>query len=356
MSQYMSQRFASLKEYVPGEQPKDMKYVKLNTNESPYPPSPKAVEAIEREGRLINLYPDPDTTALVEAIAENYGVSPENVITTNGSDEALSFCFMAFCDEKKGMAFADITYGFYSVYAKLYGIDAEVIPLKADLSLDANDYLTTPNNVLIANPNAPTGMSIPLSDIEKLLAESEDRLVIVDQAYVDFGGECAVPLIKKYKNLIVIMTYSKSRSAAGGRLGFAIADKALIADMKKIKYSTNPYSVNRMTAAAGEASMRDKAYFEKCISAVKSTRAFTVTELEKLGFEILPSCANFIFVKHPKLSGIDYYTELRSRGVLTRHFTQKRIEDFVRISIGNDEQMKILLEKTKEILYNKGVI
>ncbi len=353
MSQFMSRRFDALKEYVPGEQPKDMKYVKLNTNESPYPPSPKAIEAIETEGKLINLYPDPDTTDLVNAIAENYGVLPENVIATNGSDDAISYCFMAFCDETKGMAFADITYGFYSVYAKLYGIDAQIVPLREDLSLNADDYMNTDHSIIIANPNAPTGMAIPNSDIEKLLRADPDRLVIVDQAYVDFGGESAVPLIKKYKNLVVIMTYSKSRSAAGGRLGFAIADKALIADLKKIKYSTNPYSVNRMTAAAGAASMRDVEYFEKCIDAVKKTREFTVAELEKSGFDVLPSKANFIFVKHPKISGLEYYTGLRARGVLTRHFTQKRIENFVRISIGNDEQMKFLLEKTKEILYNR---
>ncbi len=349
MSKFMSKRFSALKEYVPGEQPKDMKYVKLNTNESPYPPSPKAVEAIEREAKRINLYPDPDTSDLVSAIAENYGVLPENVITTNGSDDAISYCFMAFCDGTKGMAFADITYGFYSVYAELYGIKSDIIPLREDLTLCAEDYTDTDCNIIIANPNAPTGMAIPLSDIEKLLKANPERLVIVDQAYVDFGGESAVPLTKKYKNLIVIMTYSKSRSAAGGRLGFAIADKALIADLKKIKYSTNPYSVNRMTAAAGAASMRDTEYFEKCITAVKETREFTVKELEKLGFEVLPSCANFIFVKHPKLSGADYYAGLRERGVLTRHFKQKRIENYVRISIGDMEQMKILLEKTKEM-------
>ncbi len=356
MSRYISSRFDTLKEYIPGEQPKDMKYVKLNTNESPYPPSPKAIEAIEEQAKLINLYPDPEATDLVAAIADNYGIDAENVITVNGSDEALSFCFMAFCDEKKGMAYADITYGFYSVYAELYGIKSQVIPLRDNLSLRADDYMDTECNIVIANPNAPTGMCIPVSDIERLLVKDPDRLVIVDEAYVDFGGESALPLIKKHKNLIVIRTFSKSRSAAGGRLGYAMADKELIADLKKIKYSTNPYNVNRMTAAAGAAAMRDTEYFDRCINAVKATREYTVSELEKLGFEVLPSSANFIFVRHGKLSGGEYYAELRKKGVLTRHFTQKRIENYLRISIGDDEQMKILLEKTKEILYNKGVI
>ena len=246
MSRFLSHRFDGLEAYVPGEQPRDRTYIKLNTNESPYPPSPEVSERLcSGEIGNLNLYPDPTGRALKEKLAALYEVGPENVFLANGSDEILNFAFMAFCDAEHGVAFPDISYGFYPVFADLYAIPASVIPLKEDFSVDYRDYLNIGKMVVIANPNAPTGMKIPLSEIEEILKSNPGQVVLIDEAYVDFGGESCIPLIKKYDNLLVSHTYSKSRSMAGARLGYAIADRELIADLEKIKYSTNPYNINR---------------------------------------------------------------------------------------------------------------
>lgn len=350
MKSFMVSRYASLEAYVPGEQPRDMEYVKLNTNESPFPPSPKVIEAItEAEVEKLKLYSDPEGKDLRDVIAAHFGYKRENILLGNGSDEILAFAFFAFCAGEK-VLFPDITYGFYPVYAELVGAKAEIIPLKEDFSIDANDYTVNRGMVVIANPNAPTGMLMPLSEIERIIAANPDNVVLIDEAYVDFGGESAAGLVAKYDNLIVARTYSKSRSLAGARLGFAIASEGLISDMNKIKYSLNPYNINRLTLLAGKASIEDNEYFEKNIKAIIESREYTVRELNKRGFSVLPSCANFIFAKKDGKSGEELYKELKKRGVLVRHFTKERIKDYLRITIGTKEQMDVLLCKLDEIV------
>lgn len=350
MKNFMVSRYASLEAYVPGEQPRDMEYVKLNTNESPFPPSPAVIKAINSEElEKLKLYSDPEGKDLRDAIAANFGYKRENILLGNGSDEILAFAFFAFCAGEK-VFFPDITYGFYPVYAELVGADAQIMPLKDDFSIDINDYMSNSGMVVIANPNAPTGMALPLSDIEKIIAANPDNIVLVDEAYVDFGGESAVGLVNKYENLIVARTYSKSRSLAGARLGFGIASEGVIADMNRIKYSFNPYNINRLTLLAGKASIEDNEYFEKNIRSIIETRAYTVAELEKRGFSVLPSAANFIFAKKDGKSGEELYKELKKRGVLVRHFTKEKIKDHLRITIGTKEQMDVLLSKLDEII------
>lgn len=351
MSRFLSPRFAGLEAYTPGEQPQDQQYVKLNTNESPYPPSPEVLERISaaETGRL-NLYPDPTGRVLKEKLAALYGVEPENVFLSNGSDDILNFSFMAFCDAERGAAFPEISYGFYPVYADLYHVPCIQMPLKEDFSVDYRDYCGIGKMVVIANPNAPTGMEISISEIEEILRSNPQNVVLIDEAYVDFGGTSCVELTKQYDNLLVVQTFSKSRSLAGARLGFAIADKGLIADLEKIKYSTNPYNINRLTLAAGEAAIESDAYYRKNAAKIAKTRELTASRLRELGFIVLPSVANFIFMKSDALAGETVYQELKKKGVLVRHFGKQKIKDFVRITIGTPEQMDILLEKLAEIL------
>ncbi len=350
MSRFFSQKYERLEAYVPGEQPRDMKYIKLNTNESPFPPSESVAAAVKKEAAKLNLYSDPESAELTERAAELFGVEPDEILMTNGSDEVLNFAFMAFCDEKRGIAFPDISYGFYPVFAALNGIPCREIPLKEDFTIDVSDYMGIAENVCIANPNAPTGMVISLSEIERLVSSDENRVVIVDEAYVDFGGESAVKLTKRYDNLLVVGTFSKSRSLAGARLGFGIGSKGLIADLKTIKYSTNPYNVNRMTSAAGVAAIRDNDYYIKNASTVMKNRAYTDEALSRLGFTVLPSSANFVFAKSPDIGGEELYLKLKARGILVRHFNKKRIEDFNRITIGTLDDMKALICAVEEIL------
>lgn len=351
MSRYLSERFANLEAYVPGEQPKDQEYIKLNTNESPYPPSPEVFARLSAEevGRL-NLYPDPTGRTLKEGLASLYGVEAENVFLSNGSDEILNFAFMAFCDESHGVMFPEISYGFYPVYADLYQIPSVQVPLKEDFSIDYKDYCSTGKMTVIANPNAPTGLSIPVSEIEEILKSNPDQVVLIDEAYVDFGGESCVPLTKKYGNLLVAQTFSKSRSMAGARLGFAIGDAKLIEDLEKIKFSTNPYNINRLTMAAGEAAVESNGYYMENVKKIMETRENASDKLRAIGFEVLPSKTNFIFVKSDELSGETMYAELKKKGILVRHFGKEKIKDYVRISIGTPEQMDTLVGKIKEIL------
>jgi histidinol-phosphate aminotransferase len=297
----------------------------------------------------LKLYSDPEGKDLRDAIAAHFGYSRENVLLGNGSDEILAFAFFAFCAGEKAV-FPDITYGFYPVYAELVGAEAEIIPLEADFSVDADKYIGKDGMVVIANPNAPTGMALPLSEIERIVAGNPENVVLVDEAYVDFGGESAVNLVKKYDNLIVARTFSKSRSLAGARLGFGIASEGLISDMNRIKYSFNPYNINRLTLLAGKASIEDVEYFEKNVRAIIETREYTVSELEARGFSVLPSSANFIFAKKDGKNGEELYRELKARGVLVRHFTKERIKDYLRITIGTRAQMDVLLAKLDEII------
>ncbi|MBR4000568.1 MAG: histidinol-phosphate transaminase [Clostridia bacterium] len=353
-SRFFDSGFASLEAYVPGEQPKDRKYIKLNTNESPFPPSPAVVEAINGDAAsLLRLYSDPTSSDVKGAIAEFYGIDTAKVFVTNGSDEGLNFLFMAFSE--KGTAFADITYGFYSVFADLYHKDTTIVPLREDFSINIDDYDGIDKTIFIANPNAPTGMILGLDVIENLIARNPDRLIVVDEAYVDFGGESAVALTEKYDNVAVVQTFSKSRSLAGARLGFVIANPAIIAGLEKIKYSTNPYNVNRLTALAGKLSMNDREYFVKTRNTIIENRTWTMNELKARGFEMTDSKTNFIFVRHPGLSGETYFLALRQRGILVRHFTGKRICEYNRITVGSREEMEALIAVTDEILREAGV-
>lgn len=347
-------RLTELEPYVPGEQPKGItNLIKLNTNESPFPPSPKVAEAITREAvDNLRLYPDPTSAGVVSAIAEYYGINEKNVCVCNSSDEVLAFTFNGLC--KDGAVFADLTYGFYPVFCKFFGIEYEEIPLKDVFTIDVSDYAGKKGTVYIANPNAPTGIYKPLSEIRALLEQDKDRLVIVDEAYVDFGGESAVKLIGEYDNLLVVQTFSKSRSLAGGRLGFCIGCEELIADMNTLRFSFNPYSVNRLSMLAGEAAMRDAEYFDKCRFEIIKNREFVTEKLRNLGFTVTDSMANFVFASPSDINAAEYVQKLRERGIIIRYFGSKeRIKDFVRISIGTFEEMSALISATEEIL--KGV-
>lgn len=350
MSRFFSEKYKGLDPYTPGEQPKDMKYVKLNTNESPFPPSPKAVEYAAKAASMLQLYPDPECSLLTEKLAGLLGVDKSEVIINNGSDEILNFAFMAFCDKNTPAVFPDISYGFYPVFAQINNVPYEEIPLKEDFSIDPEDYKGVNKTVVIANPNAPTGMTISLSDIEDILKSNPDNVVIIDEAYVDFGGESAVPLIKKYDNLLVTGTFSKSRSMAGARLGFGVGSKELIRDLNAIKYSTNPYNINRMTAAAGLGVLEDEEYTRANCKTVMENRRITTEKLTELGFITTDSKTNFIFAKHPDVSGEHLYLELKKRGVLVRHFKKERICDYIRITVGSSEQMKIFTDTLEKIL------
>ncbi len=354
MSRFFSKKYSRLEAYTPGEQPRERKYVKLNTNESPYPPSPDVIRAVAEESSRLNLYSDPEAALLTEKCAELFGVKPREVLMTNGSDEILNFAFMAFSDSEHPIVFPDITYGFYPVFAELSGIPYEKIPLREDFSIDVSDYVGIGKNIVIANPNAPTGIALPLSDIERIVASNPDNVVIIDEAYVDFGAESAVSLVHKYSNLIVTGTFSKSRSLAGARLGFGIADESLIRDMNTIKYSTNPYNVNRMTMAAGYQALVDNDYYMANCRRIIEVREYTSAALASLGFEMTPSCANFIFARCDSVGGEELYLELKRRGVLIRHFNQERIKDYNRITVGTKDEMDVLLSAVSEILKEKS--
>lgn len=380
MSRFLSKASESLLPYTPGEQPQGRKFIKLNTNECPYPPSPKVAEAIlagyeeiaagcgtagaadmaeqaEKAARVmppelanLRLYSDPEERVLIEAIADHYGVGTNQVIAGNGSDEILGFAFRAFCDQNAPLQFADLTYGFYPALCGLYGIPFKVVPLEEDFTLNIEPYKNCGNNVIIANPNAPTGMNLPLSAIEEVAASNPDRVVMVDEAYVDFGGESCVSLLPKYENLVIIQTFSKSRSLAGARVGFAIANPDLIADMNRIKYSFNPYNVNRLSILAGAAAMRDWDYTKECTGRICKTREKTTEALRALGFTVLDSKTNFIFAKSGDMPGKVYFDGLREAGILVRRWDSERIKDYVRISIGSEEEMETFVEETKKLV------
>lgn len=350
MSKFLSKRFETLSPYVPGEQPKINNLIKLNTNESPFMPSKKAIKYAKKELGKLNLYSDPECSYLVKKLSDVLNVNEENVIVTNGSDEILNFAFMAYCDNETSVAFADITYGFYKVFAKLYGINYTTIPLKEDLSIDINDYFNLSKTIFIANPNAPTGLYLSLDKIEEILKNNKDNIVVIDEAYIDFGNESAIKLINYYDNLLVTGTFSKSRSMAGARLGFGVASKKIIEDLNMIRYSTNPYNINRMTMAAGYGVLCDEKYTKKNLKTICENREYLKNELNKLGFSFPDSTANFIFAKHNTIDGETIYNELRKRNILVRHFKDERIKDYLRITIGTKKEMQILVCNIKKIL------
>lgn len=349
MSKYFSSKFASLEPYVPGEQPQDMSYIKLNTNESPFDPPKEVVPVIREAARSIRLYSDPESNELRQAIADYYGLEPENVMATNGSDEALNYAFMAFCDEEHPIVFPEITYGFYPVIAKLNNIPYETISLREDYTIDVREYEGLNKNICIANPNAPTGIALSLEEVEQIVRTNPDNIIIIDEAYVDFGARSAVPLLYRYDNLLITQTFSKSRSLAGGRLGFILGAKDLIADMNTLRNASNPYNINRMTAKAGIVTLRENTYFKNSCQAIQFNRRYTSRALEALGFEILPSSANFLFVRSDRIGGEELYLRLKEKGVLIRHFSDPKISDWNRVTIGTKVQMDKFLAKVEEI-------
>ena len=349
MSKFFNSRLSALEAYTPGEQPKDMAYVKLNTNESPFPPAPAVREALNGDavGKL-RLYCDPEASLLKKALASHYNTLPSRVFVSNGSDDILNFAFLAFGE--KGVVFPDISYGFYEVFAKLHGISYEKVPLKEDFSIAPSDYFGKGKMICIANPNAPTGMTLSLEEVESIVASNKDSVVLIDEAYVDFGGESALPLVEKYPNLLCVGTFSKSRSMAGARLGFAFASEALIEDLEKIKYSTNPSNVNSLTQLLGVVTLENQSYYDENCQRIIDARTYTERALSSLGFTVLPSKTNFVFAKSDKISGEALYLALKKKGILVRHFQKPRIADFNRITVGSQEDMEALVKAITEIL------
>ncbi len=352
MSRFLIGRYRDIEEYTPGEQPQNMdQFIKLNTNESPYPPSPGVIRALNsEEAAKLRLYCDPDCGELTKKLAALYGVEPKNVFFSNGSDDILNFIFMIFCGEETPAAFPAISYGFYKVYAQLHRVDAVKIPLKEDFSIDYKDYCGLGRTIIIANPNAPTGQTLSLPEIEEILKTNPENVVVIDEAYVDFGADSAVPLTKKYDNLLVVQTFSKSRSMAGARLGFAIGNESLIADLTKIKYSTNPYNINRLTQVAACVAIDEDDYYKENGRKIQDCRNYTVEKLEAMGFDIIPSKANFIFIKNEQIDGEKLYALLKERKILIRHFTDPQIAQYNRVTIGTKEQMDAFLKAVEKIL------
>lgn len=345
MSKFWSPFVKELVPYVPGEQPKLAKLVKLNTNENPYGPSPKVVAAIQAElNDTLRLYPDPNADRLKQTIADYHGVKTAQVFVGNGSDEVLAHAFHALFQHGKPLLFPDVSYSFYPVYCGLYGIEFEALPLDEQFQIRVEDYARPNGGIVFPNPNAPTGCLLPLDAIERLLQASPDSVVLVDEAYVDFGGETAISLVNRYPNLLVAQTLSKSRSLAGLRVGFAVGHEDLIEALERVKNSFNSYPLDRLALAGAVASFEDQAYFEQTCNAVIHSREKLVAELKTLGFDVLPSAANFIFARHPQRDGAELAAALREEGVIVRHFKQQRINQFLRISIGTEEQNQALLD------------
>ncbi len=350
MSHFLLPRLEKLAPYVPGEQPQDRAYIKLNTNENPYAPSPKVLEAIRQNASTLNRYPDPTALRLRAALAKEHGICMENVMVGNGSDEVLAFAFMAYADEEHPATFPTVSYGFYKIFAKLFRAQPHMIPLNGDFSIPVDRFCHAGKAVVLANPNAPTSLAMPLADIRRIVESNPQHPVLVDEAYIDFGGESALPLLTQYPNLLIVRTFSKSRSLAGGRLGYALASEAMIQDLQRVKDSFNPYSINTLTLQAGIAALEDPAYFQDCVERIRVQRDQTAQELRALGFEVLPSATNFLFAKPPKLGGEAYYLRLKARGVLVRYFAAPTLEAHVRISIGTPEEMAELVRITKELV------
>jgi histidinol-phosphate aminotransferase len=351
MSKYWSEITKSIEPYVCGEQPKDKKYIKLNTNENPYPPSPKVLDAIKNGANAdLRLYPDPDCDQLREVIAKYYDLSKDKVFIGNGSDEVLALSFLAFFNTNETIIFPDISYSFYPVYAGLYNLNYKTAKLDNDFSIPVNEFIGENGGVVIPNPNAPTGKCLHIDSIKRILDYNPNKVVIVDEAYIDFGGTSVVGLIKDYPNLLVIQTLSKSRSLAGIRIGFALGGEELIEGLNRVKNSFNSYTVDRVAALAAVAAIKDENYFKECTARVINTREKVVEKLKSLGFNVVPSKANFIFVSHPDYDANELFLKLREKGILVRYFNKDRISNYLRISIGLDNEMDFLIQKLQEII------
>ncbi|WP_141506559.1 histidinol-phosphate transaminase [Paenibacillus luteus] len=351
MSKFWSPLTASLVPYVPGEQPKDKTYIKLNTNENPYPPSPKVIDAIaEANNADLRLYPDPTCESLVQAAAKYYGLPTGEVFVGNGSDEILAFAFAAFFDPAKKILFPDITYSFYKVYAKLYGLNADLIPLDEQFNVPVHAFHPDNGGVVIPNPNAPTAQLLALDDIRTLLAGQPNQVVIIDEAYIDFGGQSAIALIQDFPNLLVVQTLSKSRSLAGLRVGFAFGSEELIEGLNRIKNSFNSYTIDRLALAGAVAALEDDAYFRNTTARVIATRERVTKQLLELGFKVTDSKANFVFISHKEIAAKVLFQQLRDKGVLVRYFDQARIDQYLRVSIGTDEEMDAFVAALQEII------
>jgi len=352
MSKFLGKQAASLTPYTPGEQPQGKRLIKLNTNECPYPPSPLVTKVLTgQDTATYRLYPDPEAGALRQKLAERYGVSADQVFVGNGSDDVLGFSFMAFFDRGDTVSFPDPGYGFYPVYADLCGLRANLVPLREDFTVDPHALASSEGNIIFANPSAPTGLWLERDQVEHILAANPDRLVIVDEAYIDFAheGVNSLPLLARHRNLLIIGTFSKSRAFAGLRLGYAISTPEIIAGIERIRYSFNSYNVNSLTQLAGAASLEDEAYFQSSLEKVKGTRDRVAARLRELGLEVLPSAANFLFVAHPRLDGHGFYTALRENGILVRCFGHPRTLRFARISIGSGTEMDTLLSVVEKL-------
>ena len=348
--------------YVAGEQPKDKGVIKLNTNECPYPPAPGvmiAAQVLRDSYSDLRLYPDMDATMLVNALAEYYKVDPDQIFVGVGSDDVLALCFLTFFTNGSPILFPDITYSFYDVWADLYRIPYRTIPLGDDFSIDPKDYIpagsgASNSGVIFPNPNAPTGLELPSAEVERIIAGNPDSIVIVDEAYIDFGGQTALPLLDKYDNLLVVQTFSKSRAMAGARVGFAVGSKKLIKYLKDVKFSFNSYTMNLPSIRIGTAAALDTAWFEETTKKIADTRERFKAEIRALGFEFPDSRSNFVFARHPSFAGADLQKALRARGIIVRHFAKPRISDYLRITIGTDEQMNAVVKALKEILSEKS--
>ncbi|PPC77193.1 histidinol-phosphate transaminase [Pokkaliibacter plantistimulans] len=353
MSQFWSEVVNRLTPYVPGEQPKITNLVKLNTNENPYPPSPAVLEAIHHETHAnLRLYPDPNSSRLKQAIADYHQLSLDQVFVGNGSDEVLALVFQALLKHDKPLLYPDITYSFYPVYCGLYDIEAELIPLAEDFSIRIEDYQRPNGGIIFPNPNAPTGCLLPLAAVEQLLQMHPESVVVVDEAYIDFGGESAISLVSQYPNLLVIQTLSKSRSLAGLRVGFAVGQADLIVALERVKNSFNSYPLDRLAVAGATAAFADDAYFRDTCSKVIASRESLTSSLAQLGFEVLPSAANFIFARHPQRDAVQLAASLREKGIIVRHFKLPRIDQFLRISIGTEEECSALVTELTRILHS----
>ena len=351
MSQFWSQRVQELDPYVPGEQPKDQQYVKLNTNESPYPPSPLAIAAMqEGVADTLRLYPDPNADDLKQSIADFYGVAKQCVFVGNGSDEVLAHAFVGLLKQSKPLLYPDISYSFYPVYSKLFDIDAVTVPLNEQFEIDPRDYQQDNGAIIFPNPNAPTGTALALDKIEQILKDNPSSVVLVDEAYVDFGAETAISLIGQYPNLLVVQTLSKSRALAGIRVGFAVGDPELIEGLERVKNSFNSYPLGRVEQLGAIAAMKDREHFEASRQKIINTREQTTQTLAGLGYTILPSSSNFIFAKPPEgQSAENIYQSLKEQGVLIRYFSKPRISEYFRITIGTDEEMAVFFDRLKTV-------
>lgn len=350
MSKFLASQWQVLTPYTPGEQPQDRAYIKLNTNEAPFAPAPEVIAAVSSSVmENLCLYPDPECGMLRDALASQHGLARGNVFVANGSDDILNFLFKAYAANGGKAYFPDVTYGFYKVFAALHGADWQEVPVRDNFTIDWRDYFGKDGLIVLANPNAPTGAYLAQSDIKRIVGGHPGSIVVVDEAYIDFGGASCVPLVRRYDNLVVVQTFSKSRAMAGARLGVAFAQEALIRDLELFKYVTNPYAINLMTMKAGLAAISAAPYYAAQCRAIARTREETAAQLTDKGFQVLPSMANFLFLSHPAVSGKDLYLKLKAQGILVRHFDAPRTRNHIRVTIGTDKQMAAFIEAAAAI-------